>query len=135
MGKACDRTRTHHIKNTRVVCHTPKTLYGMPSQWFLIHSFSTLLITFFLFLSLNYYIQLFIYFSSFMLLLSASMQLLPVKHIIICRTLYKGFFRWYMQQEIQQMLQFCISFFDVIFFLNLCSKLLSMILRNYKKSN
>ena len=40
-----------------------------------------------------------------------------------------------MQQEIQEILQFCISFFWHQFFLNLCSKLLSVILLNYKKPN
>ena len=38
---------TRHIKDTRVVCCAPKTLYGVFSQLFLIHSFSTLLITLF----------------------------------------------------------------------------------------
>ena len=40
-----------------------------------------------------------------------------------------------MQQEIQEILQFCISIFWHQFFLNLCSKLLSVILLNHKKSN
>ena len=50
MENACNHAltlRTVHIKNTCVVCCIPKTLYGMLSQSFLIHSFSTLLITFF----------------------------------------------------------------------------------------
>ena len=45
---ALARPCTHHIKNTRAVCRTPKTLYGVLSQLFLIHSFSTLLTTLFL---------------------------------------------------------------------------------------
>ena len=42
---ALARPHTHHIKNTHVVCHTPKTFYGVLCQLFLIHPFSTLLIT------------------------------------------------------------------------------------------
>ena len=48
MGKVYDRTRTRHIKNTRVICRTPKTLYDVLPHLFLIHSFSTLLITLFI---------------------------------------------------------------------------------------
>ena len=33
-----------HIKNTRVVCCTPETLFDVLSQLFLLHSFSTHLI-------------------------------------------------------------------------------------------
>ena len=40
-------SRTHHIKNLDVVCCTPKTLYGVLLLLFLIHLFSTLLITLF----------------------------------------------------------------------------------------
>ena len=39
---------TCHIKNTNVACCTPKTLYDVLSQLFLVHSFSTLLITVFI---------------------------------------------------------------------------------------
>ena len=45
---ALARPRTRYIKNTRAVCRTPKPWYGVLSQLFLIHSFSTLLITLFL---------------------------------------------------------------------------------------
>ena len=41
----CSSTR--HIKNSDVVCHTPKTLYGVLLHLFLIHLFSILLITIF----------------------------------------------------------------------------------------
>ena len=37
----------HHTKNTGVICWTPETLYGELFHLFLIHSFSTLLITIF----------------------------------------------------------------------------------------
>ena len=37
--------KIYHIKNTRVVCGIPKTLYSVLTHWFLVHSFSTLLIT------------------------------------------------------------------------------------------
>ena len=46
MKKTCYRTRTHS-KNTRVLCHTPKTLHGVVPHLLLIHSFSTLLIKLF----------------------------------------------------------------------------------------
>ena len=48
MGKACDCTCCAHIrliKNTTVVCCMPKPLYGVLSQLFLIHAFSSLLNT------------------------------------------------------------------------------------------
>ena len=70
---ALRRPCTHHIINIRALYCTPKTLYGVLSQLFLSHSFSTLLITRPLFLSLNrlsYYIQLLNYFSPFMQLYS-----------------------------------------------------------------
>ena len=41
LARAC----THHIKNTLVVCRMSKILYGVLPHLFLIHSFSTLLIT------------------------------------------------------------------------------------------
>ena len=46
MGKTYDRTRprAYHIKNTGMVCLTPKTLYDALSKLFLSNSFSTLLI-------------------------------------------------------------------------------------------
>ena len=62
--------RTRHIKSTRVVCRTPKTLYGVLSQLFLIHSFSTLLTTLFLiclvkFLYLTFYLHFFVHIVTF----------------------------------------------------------------------
>ena len=60
------------------------------------------------------------------------MQLLLVKHIKVCRTLYECFFCLYMQQEMQEMLRRCISILWRQFFLILCLKFFSVILRNFK---
>ena len=38
--------QTYHIKNTYVVCCTPKTLYGVFPYVFMVYLFSTLLITY-----------------------------------------------------------------------------------------
>ena len=55
-----------HSKNTGVLCCMPKTLYGVLSHLFLIHSFSTLLIILFVISLIKLTVQLdFIYFSSF----------------------------------------------------------------------
>ena len=113
---------TCHIKNTPVACHI-STLYGVLSQLFLIQSIST---------------STFIYFSSFIYLLSLFHSAvtywtnLHTVKIIVCTMLCKCF---YMQQEIQEMLRLCILILWHHFFLNLCSKLSSVILLNYKKSN
>ena len=80
----------------------------------------------------------FIYFSSFIYLLSLFHSAvtywtnLHTVKIIVCTMLCKCF---YMQQEIQEMLWLCILILWHHFFLNLCSKLSSVILLNYKKSN
>ena len=52
----------------------------------------------------------------------------------MCTTRYKCFFCLYTQQEIQ-MLRLAISILWLQFFLHLCSKILSVILLNYKNSN
>ena len=57
---------TCHFKNICVVCCSPKTMCVVLFQLFLIHSFSTLLITLFLFPFVKLLFQLFIYFSSFL---------------------------------------------------------------------
>ena len=67
---SCPRTR--HVKNPRVVCCTQETFYGVFSQLFLIHSFSTLIIILFLISLIK------LLYSTFHLLF---MQLLHVKHI------------------------------------------------------
>ena len=56
---------TCHIKNTSVVYHTPKTLDGVFSQLFLIHSLSTFIITFFLIFLIQSFVRLY---STFFLL-------------------------------------------------------------------
>ena len=52
IGKTSNRARKSHIKNIRVVFCMPKTLYGVLTYSFLIHSFSTFLTTLFLLPSL-----------------------------------------------------------------------------------
>lgn len=59
------RAWTHHIKDTRVLCCTPKTFYDMLTHWFLIHLFSTLFVLSPLLNAFSVYIQLFLYFTSF----------------------------------------------------------------------
>ena len=59
---------TYHIKNTHVACCTPKTVHGVLLHLFLIHSFSTLLITLFTIVFIKESVCLystFIYFSSY----------------------------------------------------------------------
>ena len=61
-------TNTCHIKKTIVVCCMTKTLYGVLTHSFLIHSFSAISITLFttaLLKSLSAYIQLYTYFCPF----------------------------------------------------------------------
>ena len=52
IGKTSNRARKSHIKNIRVVFCMPKTLHGVLTYSFLIHSFSTFLTTLFLLPSL-----------------------------------------------------------------------------------
>ena len=60
---ALARPSTRHIKNKRAACRTPKTLFGVLSQLFLIHS--TFLITLFLIFLVKLLYSTFICFSSF----------------------------------------------------------------------
>ena len=78
---AVARPRTQHVKNTRVICCTPRTLYGALSQLFLIHSFFTLLTALFLTSLVKLLYSTFVYFSSFKQLISVVHAALPVKYI------------------------------------------------------
>ena len=89
--------------------------------------------------SINFYINFYLLFFIHVLAFTFSFSCYLLKKtdlhtvkIIVCTMLCKCF---YMQQEIQEMLRLCILILWHHFFLNLCSKLSSVILLNYKKSN
>ena len=135
MGKASIKLSCPHtcrIKNSHVVCCTLKTLYDVLSQLFLIHSFFYTLD--YTFNCLYTFLCLYIYFQFFILLLPDKYtyaQLKPqcvwhftnISFICIC------------SKEYRRCYDFVYQFFDAIVFLNMCSKLCSMVLLNCKKSN
>ena len=52
--------RARRVESTRVVCRTPKILYGVFPYLLMIHSFSTLLLQFLLLSSLKYCLSVYI---------------------------------------------------------------------------
>ena len=133
------RARTCHIKDTRVVCSAPETLYGVLSHLFLIHALSSLLIPLFIITQVKFSVTLdstfyFFFFYKVTFSFSCTCCLLNALDHSLHEAFISASFVYNVTRN-DYSLQFCISVPWRLFLLNLCLTICCVMLFIYKNSN
>ena len=137
---ALSRARTRHIKDTRVVCCAPETLYSVLSHLFLIHALSSLLIPLFIITQVKFSVTLnstfyfFFFFYKVTFSFSCTCYLLNTLDHSSHEAFVSVSFVYNVTRN-DYSLQFYISFPWRLFLLNLCLTICCVMLFIYKNSN